>query len=178
MINDLAIQETVLVLQNTMLDMLRRRAVIQGLEVRAMNKILDSTVLNIIASDYLRAQLSDLRKFFDKDTRVHQIAKLTAVISDTATKVHHDSLYTIWKSTYEDAANKYLLHLEVGYVPPPDFSRAALDSFIDEMNQFLDEVISGLTVDNYAVAHNGGRHISSGYIPDLKSDAENFFTLL
>jgi len=178
MINDPEIQETTIVLQNTMLDMLRRRAVIRGLEMRAMNKILDSTVLNIVASDYLRAQLSDSRKFFDKDARVHQIAKLTAVISDPAVKVHHDSLYTTWKSTYEDAADKYLLHSEIGYVPPPGFSRAALDSFIDEVNQFLDEVISNLTADNYAVAHNGGRDTSSGYISDLEKDATDFFSIL
>lgn len=177
MIEDPAVKDAALELQTIMLDMLRRRAVMEALEEKAMGKEMPVDILTIVASDYLRAHLSDLRKFFDRDTRTHRVADLVSKLpsgGDTS-KQKHAALFDRWKAQYEEAANRYLFHREKGYTPPAGFSRADLDHFIDDVGLFLDELVRELTAANYSVAYVSR---DTSYFQELKANARQFFEAL
>lgn len=177
MIKDPVVQEAAQELQEVMMDMLRRRAVFEALEERAVGKVAqDNEILRLLASDYLRSQLSDLRKFFETNGRSHRASDLTAKLP-TGSKVQqtHKSLFARWKSQFEPVANQYMLHRQKGYVPPPGTSRGDLDHFINDIGLFLDGLIGELVAANYDVAHVS-REIS--YFQQIKADAHELFAAL
>ncbi len=178
MIQNADVRDATLELQTIMLDMLQRRAVMEALQDRAIGKVAsDDAALTILASDYLRAQLSDLRKFFDQDNRSHRASDLTAKLPPTggAAKQKHAVLFTRWKAQYEPTANQYLFHRQKGFTPPPGFSRGDLDHFIDDMGLFLDDLVRELTSAGYDVAYVSR---DATYFREIKADAHKFFDAL
>lgn len=175
MIEDLHIQETAHVLQTTILDILRRRAIMEGLEYRALEKKVPYELsLRIYGSDYLRSQLSDLRKFFDGREDVYRTTDLTT-LADPAVKETHEALRDRWRAQFGDLANKYFFHREPGYLPSDGFPGQTLDMFIDDLDIFLNKLVESLTRAGYKV----------GYIPRdkehlqiLKADAVKFYSRL
>jgi len=173
MIEDPNIQETAHVLQETILDILRRRAVKEGLEHLALEKKVPYEVtLRIYGNDYLRSQLSDLRKFFDRDSKAYQVRDLTAVV-DPKVKEEHENLYRRWNANFDAIANKLLLHLERDYIPPEGVSGQILDAYIDDMDMFLYRLIGALTNAGYGVEYIVRDKTS---FQDLNSDAIKFFS--
>jgi hypothetical protein len=176
MISDPDVKDATDVFQQIMLDILQRRAVEEALEERAVGKVSeDDPTLKIYGADYVGSQLADLRKFFETDGRSYKVASLTGVLPlGNKTKIEHARLYGIWKKDYEDLANQYYFHREKGYANPGGISKAALNSFIEATNSFLDLLVSELTNAHFSVAYVV-REINSGYFKDIKDSASEFF---
>lgn len=177
MMKDQIVADTTIELQTVMLDMLQRRAVMEALEEKAIRRVAsDNMVLRILGADYLRAQLSDLRKFFEQDGRSHRIGDLTKKFPANS-PVHqtHSALFNIWNSQYEQTANRYLLHRQRGYVPPAGHSRSGLDRFIDDMDLFLNELVRGLVQEGYEVSYLARE---ASYLQEVKADGHKFFSSL
>lgn len=175
MINNSDIREGISVFQEIMLDILQRRAVEEALEQRAIGKIPEGdSTLNIYVADYVGSQLADLRKFFETDGRSHQIITLTATLPvGSKSKQKHMRLHGIWKKDYEDLANQYYFHRQKGYANPGGISKSALNSFIEDINSFLELLVTELTDAGFSVAYVV-RGIGSGYFKDIKDSANDF----
>jgi hypothetical protein len=174
MTDDPSVRETATTLQETILDVLRRRAVMEAMEEQARKKVAqDDPTLTLLAADYLRAQLSDLRKFFETDGRSHRLKDLTAKLPSTASvKQKHDALLGMWQGSYEEVANQYFLHREKNYTPPPGVSRGDLDRFINEIDTLLYETVRALTDAGFVVQHIVR---DPTYFQEIKADARTFF---
>ena len=144
----------------------RRRAIAAGVAS-------DEPTLDIYSSDYLRSQLADLRKFFDRDPRVHKLGELTACLQETSvSKNKHKELLDTWQRDYEDLANKFFFHRERGYIPPTGVPTSALDVFIDETDNFLTVLVHELTAAGYSIEYIVR---DKEYFDNIESDASNFF---
>jgi len=168
------IKDTLNIFQMIMLDMLRRQAVMEVFEARAIiGKVAkDNIALYIYVSDYLRAQFSDLRKFFETDDNSHRIIDLTTLLPYGPTKNMHKHLFDVWKKDYQNTTNKYFFHREKEYKPPTGFSKNILNSFISEVISFIDILIKELTSLGYTTQYIVR---DSDYIKDIKIQTENLF---
>jgi hypothetical protein len=174
-----SLRETAFTLQTIMIDVLQRRAVMEGLEEQAIGKVLkDDPTLTLLGADYLRSQLSDLRKFFENDGCSHRLKDLTALLPPTSpVKQKHDALFAQWESDYAEVANKYYFHREKGFTPPSGFSRGVINHFIDDLNLLLDEIVTALTEAGFDIQYIH-REKNSGYFQDVKANAKKFFITL
>ena len=178
LINDPEIKKEVDILQQTMLDILQRRIIWESLEQKVVGKKINETILRILAIDYVGSQLSDLRKFFEDDTKSHSIKFLTPkLLSGNKTKPEHDRLYNIWTKKYKDLTNQYYLHRQRGYQNPGWISKSELNSFIEDINLLLDLLIKELVDAGFHTPYLE-RKINSTYLQDIGISATDFFTQL
>lgn len=173
------IDEVADIFQQIMLDVLQRRAVWEALEGTAVGKVAaNDATLVILAADYVGSQLSDLRKYFDTDNRVYQIAGLTKILPlGSKSQQEHVRLFAVWRQDYQELANQYYFHRQRGYINPGSTSKSNLNRFIEEVNLFLDTLIKELCSAGHKVAYTE-RQKDKGYIKDVKDSAADFFDRL
>lgn len=167
--------ETAEVFQTIMLDILRRRTAFEVLEQRAIRGKVDvnNLALRIAGSDYLRSQLSDLRKFFENDPRSYKLTDLTSLLpADSKSRKGHQALRVRWLGDYRDLTNKYFFHRDKEYVAAGGALRSALDAFINDSNSFLDLLIEELNASGTQVPYLA-RNSSS--FEDLKKSSHTFY---
>src|SRR3989344_2769284 len=175
--NDPVVKETSSTFQLIMLDILQRRVVFEGLEYRMIQTGIKEgeTTHILLAADYTRSQLADLRKFFDTDGRSYRMSDLLPhLAAGGPAHSKYDSLKVVWDRDYKETANKYFFHRDRGFTPPAGFSRAALDSFIDEMNILLNYLVKELTAANFVIEYVV-RDKDISFFQEVKRDAVSFF---
>ena len=155
------LEEYMFTFQTIMLDMLQRRSLFRALEESLLGKdgsIADNMFVKFYAADYLRSQLTDLRKFFENDSRSYKLSFILDHLIDASIKQEHKNMFeNRWKNDKEyqnslmDIANKAFMHKEVGFDAPNGVKKTQLDSFIDDLNIFLNELIGRLTNEDCGV---------------------------
>ena len=172
------IEEHASFFQQLMLDILQRRALFRAFESSITGKnILNNFFISFYATDYIRSQLTDLRKFFETESKSYKLSSLTNCLVDKTIKNIHTNIFeTKWKTdlswnvSLEDLANKAVMHKEINYISSQLY-KVQLDLFIDTMNDFLDKLISALSSENHKVSLIG-RSLDSDF---LKNQQEKDF---
>jgi hypothetical protein len=171
------------VFQQIMLNIVQRRALFRSLENSIIGKpaeIESNFFVKFYAFDYLRAQLTDIRKFFENDSKSYKISTITNNLDDKSMKDAHTEMYTNrwkkddeWEMSLSDLANKMIMHAEIGYLSPDVYTNQ-LDFFIDEVNAFLDGLVGAVTIEGYNVGHLDRSPNSDFLINKQTEDFEEF----
>ena len=161
--------------QNLLLDILTRRAVFRKFEneMKKTHLTEHNDMMSLVWYGYAVSQLSDCRKFFDRDENAHSFQFVARHIKDEPLKKRHTELFEIWKNKkLETVLNKYLLHADqrVSEIKT-DVSVKILDEFIDNLEKYIKQIVDNLTK-NYS-------GISSlnydTYLPDREREVDVFF---
>lgn len=149
--------------QELMLGILERRAIFCSLEKlmigKPKNSVEDNSFIKSYTSDYLRSQLADLRLFFERDSKAYRLSYVTDHCKKDCCKAQHKLIFdTYWKKgsgtlCLEDAANKAIFHREMDFNASSGVAREDLDICIDQLDSFLDQLVSELTTDGYYMSH-------------------------
>lgn len=161
--------------QKLNLDIQTRRAVFKKFEdeMKKTNLTIHNDFMAISWYGYVVSQLSDCRKFFDRDGNARSFRFVIRHIKDSAIQVKHDALFERWKNDkLETVLNKYLLHADkrVSEVAT-EVSAKTLNEFIDELENYLKEIVDDLNK-NYSGV--GSLNYDS-YLKDREREVEVFF---
>ena len=161
--------------QNLNLDILTRRVVFKKFEdkMKKTHLTADNDFMAIIWYGYVISQLSDCRKFFDRDGNVHSFQFVVKHIKDETLKTKHGILFEKWKNDkLETVLNKYLLHADkrVSEVNT-EVSAKTLNEFIDELENYLKEIVGDLTKNYTSI----GSLNYDGYLKDREREVDVFF---
>lgn len=167
------------VLQGLLLDLLVRSKIFLALETLMIGKHPDSVFINSVASDYLRTQISDLRKFFDPNKRnqSYSLESVIALIKDPSAKKRYDELKKQWETEYKDIADKVFFHKDKNYSAPSSKDRHDIERFIDDISELLDLVVRQLTTEGHNVSYLD-RDRNGSYLMDVEADAIASYRLL
>lgn len=161
--------------QNLLLDILMRRAVFKKFEdeMKKTHLTEHNDMVALVWYGYAVSQLSDCRKFFDRDGNAHSFQFIVRHLKDEALKNKHAKLFGLWKDKkLETVLNKYLLHadMRVGEIKT-EVSVQILDSFIDELERYIDQMI-----DDLAKNHSGISVLTyDTYLPERAREVDIFF---
>jgi folylpolyglutamate synthase/dihydropteroate synthase len=161
--------------QNLLLDILTRRAVFKKFEDEMKKTHLTeyNDMMSLVWYGYAVSQLSDCRKFFDRDGNAHSFQFVVRHLKNEPLKNRHVELFGIWKDKkLETVLNKYLLHadMRVGEIKT-EVSVQALNSFIDYLEKYIKEMIDDLAK-NYSVI---GALTYDSYLPEREREVDVFF---
>lgn len=161
--------------QNLNLDILTRRAVFKKFEdeMKKTHLTKDNDFMSISWYGYIVSQLSDCRKFFDKDGNVYSFKFVVKHIIDSKLQAKHGALFKKWQNNkFETVINKYLLHADkrVSEVKT-EVSAQTLNKFIDELENYLKEIVADLTKNYSAISSLN----YEGYLTDREREVEVFF---
>ena len=95
---------------------------------------------------YVISQLSDCRKFFDRDGNTHSFSFVVKHLNDSILKDRHVALFDKWKSEkLETVINKYMLHADqVTAEIKTEVHLATMDGFIDDLEKYISEIVDDL----------------------------------
>lgn len=161
--------------QNLLLDILTRRAVFKKFEdeMKKTHLTEHNDIMALVWYGYAVSQLSDCRKFFDRDGNAHSFQFVVRHLKDEPLKNRHTELFTTWKDKkLETVLNKYLLHadMRVGEIKT-EVSVQVLNSFIDELEKYIKQMI-----DDLAKNYSGiGALNYDGYLPEREHEVDVFF---
>ncbi len=161
--------------QNLLLDILIRRAVFKKFEdeMKKTHLTEHNDMMALVWYGYAVSQLSDCRKFFDRDGNVHSFQFVVRHLKDKPLKNRHTELFSTWKDKkLETVLNKYLLHadMRVGEIKT-EVSVQILNSFIDELEKYIKQMI-----DDLAKNYSGiGTLTYDGYLPEREREVDVFF---
>jgi hypothetical protein len=161
--------------QNLNLDIQMRRAVFKKFEdeMKKTNLTIHNDFMAISWYGYVVSQLSDCRKFFDRDGNTRSFQFVVKHIKDSAIQSKHGILFERWKKDkLETVINKYLLHADkrVSEVAT-EVSVKTLNAFIDELENYLKEIVDDLNK-NYSGI---GSLNYEGYLKEREREVEIFF---
>ena len=161
--------------QNLNLDIQTRRAVFKKFEdeMKKTHLTKDNDFMLISWYGYVISQLSDCRKFFDRDGNAHSFQFVVRHIKDLAIQGKHSILFERWKNDkLETVLNKYLLHADkrVSEVAT-EVSAKTLNAFIDELENYLKEIVDDLNKNYLDI----GSLNYAGYLEDREREVEVFF---
>ena len=148
--NNIEIENHIGVFHNLMIDILRRRELFKIFESHLIGKatrdeIYNNSFVSFYIMDYVRAQLIDLRKFFETDKSSYKVSNIVKYLEDKSIKDEHESLYKIWKEKYSDQVNKVIAHIDKSHRDiTKDINKGQFDEFVDKVNMFLDQVVASL----------------------------------
>ena len=161
--------------QNLLLDVLTRRVVFGKFETEMKKTKLtaDNDMMALVWYGYVISQLSDCRKFFDRDGNAHSFQFVVRHIKDETLKNRHAELFGIWKDKkLETVLNKYMLHADqrVGEIKT-EVSVTVLDAFINDLEKYVKEIVSNLN-ENY----DGISALQyDAYLKDREPEVDIFF---
>ena len=161
--------------QNLNLDIQMRRAVFKKFEdeMKKTHLTKDNDFMAISWYGYVVSQLSDCRKFFDRDGNAHSFQFVVKHIKNSTLQGKHSILFEKWKNDkLETVLNKYLLHADkrVSEVKT-EVSTKTLNAFIDELENYLKEIVDDLNK-NYSGI---GSLNYDDYLKDREREVEVFF---
>ena len=161
--------------QGLNLDILTRRAVFKKFEdeIKKTHLTKDNDFMAISWYGYVVSQLSDCRKFFDRNSNAHSFQFVVRHIKDTTLQAKNDVLFEKWKNDkLETVLNKYLLHADkrVSEITT-EVSVQTLDGFVDNLENYLKEIMQDLTK-NYA---NIGSSNYDTYLKERENEVDIFF---
>jgi hypothetical protein len=161
--------------QNLLLSILTRRAVFKKFEdeMKKTHLTEHNDMMALVWYDYAVSQLSDCRKFFDRDGNAHSFQFVVRHLKDEPLKNRHTELFAIWKDKkLETVLNKSLLHadMRVGEIKT-EVSVQVLNSFIDELEKYIKQMIDDLKK-NYS---DIGVLNYDGWLPERGREVDAFF---
>jgi len=161
--------------QNLILDILTRRSVFRKFEDKIKNTCLTehNDMVALVWYGYIVSQLSDCRKFFDRDSNAHSFQFVIRHLKDDFLKKGHVKLFAIWKNKkLETIVNKYLLHADqqVGRIKT-EVSIKILDDFIDDLEKYIKQIVNDLN-ENYSGI---GSLNYDPYLMERENEVEIFF---
>ena len=160
------------VFHNLMIDILRRRAIFRAFENNLKNKsteekILGNAFVSFYSMDYVRAQLVDLRKFFETDKSSFKVSTLVKFTENNQLKISHKKLFDDWSIRFKNQVNKIIAHIDIeSRFMVKEISKNDIDEFIDKMNYFLDQLI-------YAFEKTGNKIVLDRESRDLNGEFLN-----
>ncbi|HEX8946902.1 MAG TPA: hypothetical protein VF829_01675 [Candidatus Paceibacterota bacterium] len=161
--------------QNLLLDILTRRAVFKKFEdeMKKTHLTEHNDMMSLVWYGYTVSQLSDCRKFFDRDGNAHSFQFIVRHLKDDVLKKKHGELFDTWKNEkLETVLNKYLLHADMRTSEiKTEVSVRALDSFIDQLEKYIKAMVDDLSK-NYSGI---GALTYDGYLPDREREVDIFF---
>ncbi len=140
--------------QNLLRNLLTRRAVFKKFEseMKSTHLTEHNDVMALFWYGYTVSQLSDCRKFFDRDGNAHSFQFVVRHLRDESLRKKHGELFETWKNgKLETVLNKYLLHADVQFEGiKTEVSVQVLNSFIDELEKYIRQMIDDLAK-NYSI---------------------------
>ena len=168
-------EQRIRVFQKLSLDILTRRAVFRKFEdgMKGTKLTEYNDVMALVWYGYVISQLSDCRKFFDRDSNSHSFKFIVDHIKEESLKEKHSQLLGLWKNEQlETVLNKYMLHADARFSEVSTVvSVKSLDIFIDQLDIFLKDIVTYLTK-NYS---DIGSMDYSHYLPDREREVDIFF---
>jgi folylpolyglutamate synthase/dihydropteroate synthase len=174
--NCMSLNDELTFFQNLLLDILTRRVVFRKFEdeMKKTKLMASNDMMALVWYGYVISQLSDCRKFFDRDGNAHSFQFVVRHLKDEPLRNRHTALFGIWKDKkLETVLNKYMLHADqrVGEINT-EVSVKALDAFIDDLEKYTKEIVSNLN-ENY-------QGISAleydAYLKDREPEVDLFFS--
>jgi hypothetical protein len=161
--------------QNLLLDILTRRVVFRKFEaeLKKTNLTEYNDMVWFVWHGYVISQLSDCRKFFDRDGHAHSFQFVVKHLKDKPTKNRHIELFEKWKSEKLEAIiNKYMLHADQGNSEmKTEVHLITLDAFINDLEKYLKEIVNDLNK-SY---QNIGSPNNSSFLAERGREVDTFF---
>ena len=101
--------------QELMLNILERRVIFKQFEEYLKEKQIEENndFLSFCHYGYVISQLSDCRKFFDRNSKAHNFSFVVKHMSDEKIKDEHDKILKKWRNNgLQTIANQHLLHAD------------------------------------------------------------------
>ncbi len=135
--------------KNLLLDILVRRVVFRKFEDEIKGRMLapGNDMMQLVWYGYVISQLSDCRKFFDRDGNSHSFSFIVKHLKNNALRDRHTTLFDKWKNEKLEAViNKYMLHADQRVAEiKTEVHLAAMNGFIDDLEKYIREIVSDLT---------------------------------
>jgi hypothetical protein len=161
--------------QNLLLDILTRRAVFRKFEteLKKTNLTEYNDMVWFVWYGYVISQLSDCRKFFDRDGRTHNFQFVVGHLKDKPLKNRHAELFEQWKNErLETVINKYMLHADQrASEMKTEVHLTALDTFIDDLEKYLKEIVDDLNKNYQGIGSLG----TTGFLVEREHEVDVFF---
>ena len=142
--------------QNLLLDILVRRVVFRKFENELKGRMLapENDMMQLVWYGYVISQLSDCRKFFDRDGNAHSFSFVVKHLKDNALRDRHATLFDKWKNEkLETVINKYMLHADQRAVEMrTEVHLTTMDGFINDLEKYLREIIPDLNANYQGVS--------------------------
>ena len=163
------------IFQNLILSVLARRVVFKKFEDEMKKTTLTehNDVMWLVWYGYIVSQLSDCRKFFDRDESAHSFQFVVRHISDSALREKHIDLFQSWKDNkLETVLNKYLLHADKqAGGNKTEVSVTTLNTLIDNLEVYLKEIVDDLNKHYSGI----GSMDYVNYLKDREAEVDVFF---
>ena len=161
--------------QNLLLDILVRRTIFRKFENEMKGRMLapQNDMMWLVWYGYVISQLSDCRKFFDRDGNAHSFSFVVKHLKDSALKDRHVALFDKWKSEkLETIINKYMLHADQRAAEiKTEVHLATMDDFIDNLEKYMPEIVGDLTKNYQGI----GSMNYAAFLPEREREVNVFF---
>jgi hypothetical protein len=175
------VQNNIFVFYNLLIVILKRRELFRIFESKLIDKATQEEVetnsfISYYTTDYNRGQLIDLRKFFETDSSSYKISELVSHVDNQKLKEAHRALFKAWKDKFQDQVNMLIAHVDkdsgelVKHVNKHD-----LDAFIDQVDQFVFDLIEGIRTKGTLVIQDDLRDPESYFLKiEPQEDLETY----
>ena len=161
--------------QNLLLDILTRQVVFRRFEneMKKTNLTQHNDLMSLSWYGYIISQLSDCRKFFDRDGNAHSFQFVVKHLKDESLKEKHGKLFEEWKNKkLETVLNKYMLHADMRVSEiNTEVSMKTLDEFIEVLEKYLKDIVDDLSK-NYS---DIGSLNYAAYLSERENEVDIFF---
>lgn len=141
--------------QNLVCDIVTRQVVFKKFETEMKTTALTqgNDFIALIWYGYIISQLSDCRKFFDRDGNAHSFQFVVQHVEDSILKNEHSKLRTSWKDkNLETIINKYMLHADMRVREiTTEVSVKNLNDFISSLEAYLKNIVDDLTKRHFGI---------------------------
>lgn len=162
--------------QKLLLDIMTRRVIFRKFEAELKKTNLteyNNYMVRFVWYGYVISQLSDCRKFFDRDVRTHNFQFVVEYLKNVSLKNRHTELFDQWKNEkLEVVINKYMLHADQrASEMKTEVHLATLDTFIDDLKTYLEDVVDDLN-NNYQCISSLG---TTDFLLEREHEVKVFF---
>ena len=164
-----------------MIVILKRRALFRAFEKKLNGKatkqaVLKNAFVSYYTMDYTRAQLIDLRKFFETDGSSYKVSFLIKSIKDSNLKKEHKKLFKEWKKEFKNQVNKIVAHIDKDYDNMiKEVGKKDMDAFIDKTNLFLDNIIVSIRKNGVLTLNKKFRYLNGDFLnEDQEKELEQY----
>lgn len=171
----MALNDELAFFQKLLLDILVRRAVFRKFENELKGRMIapENDMMWLVWYGYVISQLSDCRKFFDRDGSAHSFSFVVKHLKDNTLRDRHVALFDKWKNEkLETVINKYMLHADQRTAEmKTEVHLATMDSFIDDLEKYIREIVDDLTKNYQGI----GSMNYDTFLPEREREVDVFF---
>jgi hypothetical protein len=174
----MALNDELAFFQNLLLDVLVRRAVFRKFENELKGRKIapENDMMWLVWYGYVISQLSDCRKFFDRNGSVHSFPFVVKHLKEKSLRDRHATLFDKWKNEKLEAViNKHMLHADqAASTIKTEVHIVTLDSFIDDLEKYLGEIVGDLN--KYYQGIGSMNYIA--FLGDREREVDAFFKIV